>query len=122
MFVGFLWVSFEVARSFGGPNMQAFYGDFGWAYSPAWIGYAVGLLVWGAYRQRRAPRYASLAILLLALAKVFLIDMSALEGAARAGSFIGLGASLIAIALFYQRFVFSASATPPRAPSTPAAT
>ncbi|MEM9571116.1 MAG: DUF2339 domain-containing protein [Pseudomonadota bacterium] len=106
MFVGFLWVTLEVARTFGGPAMQDFYGDFGWAYSPAWIGYAVGLLVWGAYRVRRAPRYASLAILLLALAKVFLIDMAALEGAARAGSFIGLGGSLIAIALFYQRFVF----------------
>ena len=109
MFVGFLWVTLEVARAFGGPMMQDFYGDFGWAYSPAWIGYAVGLLVWGAYRARRAPRYASLAILLLALAKVFLIDMAALEGAARAGSFIGLGGSLIAIALFYQRFVFGVS-------------
>lgn len=106
MFVGFLWISFEVARGFGGQDMQIVYGDFGWAYSPAWIGYAVGLLLWGTYRQRRSPRYASLAILLLALAKVFLIDMAALEGAARAGSFIGLGASLIAIALFYQRFVF----------------
>jgi len=110
MFIGFLWISFETARGFGGPNMQVFYGDFGWAYSPAWIGYAVGLLLWGTYRQRRSPRYASLAILLVALAKVFLIDMAALEGAARAGSFIGLGASLIAIALFYQRFVFN---TPP---------
>lgn len=108
MFVGFLWISFEVARGFGGQDLQVFYGEFGWAYSPAWIGYAVGLLVWGTYRQRRAPRYASMAILLLALVKVFLIDMAALEGAARAGSFIGLGASLIAIALFYQRFVFNA--------------
>jgi len=115
MALGFLWVSFEVARSFGGAMMQDFYGAFGWAYSPAWIGYAGALLVWGAYRTRRAPRYASLVILLLALLKVFLIDMAALEGAARAGSFIGLGIALIGIALFYQRFVFDASrSTPPK--------
>ena len=107
MLLGFVYVSLEVARSFGGPALQAFYGDFGWAYSPAWIGYAVALLVWGVYRRRRAPRYASLAILLAAIARVFLIDMAALEGAARAGSFIGLGAALIGVALFYQRFLFA---------------
>ncbi|MEM7457953.1 MAG: DUF2339 domain-containing protein [Pseudomonadota bacterium] len=116
MLLGFIWVSLEVARSFGGQLMQAFYGDFGWAYSPAWIGYAVALLIWGVYRRRRAPRYASLAILLAAIAKVFLIDMAALEGAARAGSFIGLGAALIGVALFYQRFLFSSEAKGP-APS-----
>ena len=122
MVLGFLWISLEVARSFGGPGLQVFYDDFGWAYSPAWIGYAVALLAWGAYRTRRAPRYASLAILLLALAKVFLIDMANLEGAARAGSFIGLGASLIGIALFYQRYVFSATgAAPPDSAPDPAA-
>ena len=111
MLLGFIWVSLEVARSFGGQMLQAVYGDFGWAYSPAWIAYAVGLLTWGVYRRRRAPRYASLAILLAALAKVFLIDMAALEGAARAGSFIGLGAALIGVALFYQRFLFADDAT-----------
>lgn len=106
MLLGFIWVTLEVARTFGGAAMQSFYGDFGWAYSPAWIAYAVALLFWGVYRARRAPRYASLAILLLSIGKVFLIDMAALDGAARAGSFIGLGAALIGIALFYQRFVF----------------
>lgn len=116
MLLGFIWVSLEVARSFGGQLMQAFYGDFGWAYSPAWIAYAVALLIWGVYRRRRAPRYASLAILLAAIAKVFLIDMAALEGAARAGSFIGLGAALIGVALFYQRFLFASEAKGP-APS-----
>lgn len=119
MALGFLWVSLEVARGFGGAMMQVFYGDFGWAYSPAWIGYAVALLFWGAYRARRAPRYASLVILLLALLKVFLVDMAALEGAARAGSFIGLGASLIGIAVFYQRFVFRASSGAPDAAAAP---
>jgi len=108
MLLGFIWVTLEVARTFGGDTMQSFYGDFGWAYSPAWIAYAAALLFWGVYRARRAPRYASLAILLISIGKVFLIDMAVLDGAARAGSFIGLGAALIGVALFYQRFVFGA--------------
>ena len=107
MFLGFLFVSLEVARGWGGPSLATFYGDFGWVYSPAWIAYAFALLFWGVLRRRPTPRYVSLGILLLAIAKVFLIDMGALEGAARAGSFIGLGLSLMGVALFYQRFVFA---------------
>ena len=37
--------------------------------------------------------------------KVFLIDMAYLEGFLRALSFIGLGAVLIGIGLFYQRML-----------------
>lgn len=105
MMLGFIWVSLEVARTFGGSDMQDFYGDFGWIYSLVWAAYAFALLYWGVFRKRRAPRYVSMAILLISTAKVFLFDMAALEGAARAISFIGLGIALIGIALFYQRFV-----------------
>jgi uncharacterized membrane protein len=48
--------------------------------------------------------------------KVFLFDMGALTGLYRAGSFLGLGVSLIGIGYLYQRFVF-----PPKAPGGPAA-
>lgn len=107
MLTGFAWVTLEIARSFGGQDLTVFYGDFGWAYSPAWITYAFALLFWGVLRRRRAPRFASLAILITSILKVFMIDMSMLEGVARAGSLIGLGLALIAVALFYQRFVFT---------------
>ncbi len=43
--------------------------------------------------------------MLIAVIKVFLIDMSNLEGILRALSFIGLGAVLIGIGLFYQRIL-----------------
>lgn len=121
MILGFVWISLEVARTFGGDRLETLYGDFGWAYSPAWISYAFLLLFWGVLRRRRAPRYMSLAILLLAIAKVFLLDMDALEGAARAASFIGLGLSLIGIALFYQRYVFQVDeqANVPRSQEAP---
>ena len=64
---------------------------------------------------------------MVAVAKVFLFDMSELEGVLRALSFIGLGVVLIGIGLFYQRMLTRAggAATPqppePEAPAQPAA-
>ena len=52
-----------------------------------------------------------LGIVGLATAKVFLLDMSGLEGAWRALSFIGLGLALVGIGLVYQKFVFVRSAS-----------
>ena len=43
--------------------------------------------------------------MLISVAKAFLIDMSNLEGVLRALSFIGLGAVLIGIGLFYQKIL-----------------
>jgi len=51
-------------------------------------------------------RYASLGLVLLVTAKVFLWDMSDLTGLLRAVSFLGLGGTLVGIGLLYQRFVF----------------
>ena len=42
---------------------------------------------------------------MLAVLKVFIIDLSNLEGVMRALSFIGLGLVLIGIGLVYQRFL-----------------
>lgn len=107
MLLGFFWVSAETARAVGGPMLHDWTNDAIWAYSPAWITYAFLLLFWGIWKSRPSARFASLTVLLLAIAKVFLIDMGSLEGVARAGSFIGLGTALIGIALFYQRYVFA---------------
>ena len=109
MFTGFVWISLEVARAIGGPQLQEMYNDAAWAYSPAWIAYAFALLFWGVWKERTSARFASLAIMLIAIGKVFLIDMGTLDGVARAGSFIGLGIALIGVALFYQRYVFGSS-------------
>ena len=105
MLLGFVWVTCEVLRTVGSPMLTGTDQDL-WAFSLGWILYAFGLLVWGVARNRPFARYGSLAVLLLAVLKVFLVDLATLEGIARAGSFIGLGAALILIALFYQRFVF----------------
>ena len=60
-----------------------------------------------AHRRRTVIRLASAALIAIAVAKVFLFDMSELEGVLRALSFIGLGAVLIGIGLFYQRLLYA---------------
>jgi uncharacterized membrane protein len=59
-----------------------------------------------------ALRYASLALVLLTVAKVFLFDMAALGGLYRALSFIGLGLCLLGIVWLYARFVFPRKPVP----------
>ncbi|WP_309662199.1 DUF2339 domain-containing protein [Sphingomonas sp.] len=67
------------------------------------IALAIGFLVWGITRRDRDWRLASLALMLAAVAKVFLFDASGLEGVTRIASFIALGLSLIGIGWIYAR-------------------
>jgi uncharacterized membrane protein len=80
-----------------------------YSYSLVWLVYAGALLAIALYRNLQSLRYASLAVLSLAIGKVFLVDMAHLTGLFRVASFFGLGLSLIAIGTFYHRYVF----TPP---------
>lgn len=96
---------------------QAFHGDFitlverifpaeNYAYSAAWVGLGVALLVSGIATRGRVLRWASLAVMLLAIGKVFLYDTAHLRDLYRVFSLLGLGASLLTLGLLYQRFVF----------------
>ena len=53
----------------------------------------------------RSLRLAALALVGLAAAKVFLVDMAGLDGLWRVLSFLGLGVSLIGLGAFYRRFL-----------------
>ncbi|ROT93992.1 DUF2339 domain-containing protein [Altererythrobacter sp. FM1] len=64
---------------------------------------AVGFLWWGARSQQRSWRIGSLVLMVLAVAKVFLVDTAGLGGLARIASFMALGFSLIGIGWFYSR-------------------
>ena len=87
-----------------------------YSYSVAWLVYAGVLLALGIRRMSTALRYASLALVMLTTAKLFVFDMSELTGLFRVTSFLGLGLSLIGVGYLYQRYVF-----PPRTPEpTPA--
>ncbi|PTM98742.1 DUF2339 domain-containing protein [Mycoplana dimorpha] len=118
--MAFAWVSLSVRRYWHGENIASWKGFLQgetYTYSVVWLLLGVGLLALGSRLEARSVRLASAALVLIAVVKVFLFDMANLEGILRALSFIGLGAVLIGIGLFYQKLLSgsadnSASARP----------
>jgi len=100
--------AFQGARLDLGPTSE---GEW-YAYSAAWILFGAGLLAGGMAARLRLLRLASLAVVLLSVAKVFLFDLRHLEDLWRVGSFLGLGASLLGLAWIYQKWVFGQPAEP----------
>jgi uncharacterized membrane protein len=68
-----------------------------------WSLVGLGALVFGLLRDDRRTRVAGLALLSLAVFKVFLYDLAALESIYRVLSFVALGLLLLAAAYAYQR-------------------
>jgi uncharacterized membrane protein len=81
-----------------------------YTYSAVWLAFGVLLLAAGIRLQARSVRFASAAVVLITVFKVFLVDMSNLTGIFQALSFIGLGAVLLGIGWFYQRLLFPRAA------------
>ena len=69
---------------------------------------ALAFLGWGWWRKQRRWRVGSLVLMLLAVAKVFLVDAAGLDGLLRVASFLALGFSLIGIGWIYSRLLRSA--------------
>jgi uncharacterized membrane protein len=106
--LGFAWATLSVRRFWQGENIadwKGFLQSETYSYSVVWLVIGVLLLVLGSKFDAKSLRLASAALVLLAVAKAFLIDMSNLEGVLRALSFIGLGVVLIGIGLFYQKIL-----------------
>jgi uncharacterized membrane protein len=105
-----MWASFEVRRAFRGPYLnQGFASNAeGWAMSAIWLLSAAALLVLGFRLKRGEIRWVALGLLALTTLKVFLFDLSGLEGLWRALSFLGLGGALLAIAALYQKVILPA--------------
>jgi uncharacterized membrane protein len=89
-------------------------GAEGFAISAAWIGLGIALLVVGVRISSRPARYAALAVMGLAAAKVFLVDVGGLQDLWRVASFLGLGASLLVLAGVYRKFVLGTAGAEPR--------
>jgi len=95
---------------------QAFHGEFldvgaptnaeWYSYSAAWIVFAAALLVPGVWLQSKVLRWASLAVMLSAVVKVFVFDTRNLIDLWRVLSYLGMGLSLLMLSWVYQRFVF----------------
>jgi len=110
----FVLISLQVRQAFHGAMLTA--GGTGnaemYAYSAAWVVYGGLLLVLGIARRSPLLRYASAAVVLLTVGKVFILDMMNLRDLYRVLSFLGLGASLLLLGYLYQRFVFQAEKKP----------
>jgi uncharacterized membrane protein len=72
--------------------------------SLAWGLYGTALVVAGLLRRYAPLRYLAIALLLVTVAKVFLIDLSELGGGYRVVGFMGLGVFLLFGAWLYQRY------------------
>lgn len=72
--------------------------------SAFWAATGFGAVVWGMVRRSWKARFGGLALLMVAIAKVWTYDLSELEELARALSFVALGLLLLAGAFAYQRF------------------
>ncbi len=108
----FAFVSFEIRHLWqaGLSSVQpASDGEMA-TYSVVWLAMAVAGVLAGGLRYGQRVYRVGMALLAVTVCKVFLFDMSGLTGLLRAGSFMGLGLSLLALAYLHQRFARSAAA------------
>jgi uncharacterized membrane protein len=73
------------------------------AVSGLWALVGLAILWVGLFRRRRAARVGGLTLLLVALAKLFLFDLSNLSSLSRAVSFLVVGAALLGGGFVYQK-------------------
>ena len=102
------YLTLQVTRFYHGPVLTV--GATGdaeqYTYSAVWLAFGVALLAAGSWLHSQPVRFASAAVTILTVLKVFLLDMSKLAGIYQALSFIGLGIVLLGIGRFYQRLLF----------------
>jgi uncharacterized membrane protein len=73
------------------------------ALSGFWGALGFAAIVAGLIRRKRALRLGGLGVLMLAVGKVFLVDLAHLQSIWRVGSFLAIGLLLLAGAFAYQR-------------------
>ncbi len=101
------YLTLEIMRLYHGPRLIGpITNPENYTLSSAWLVFGVALLIVGLLLDSKTSRIASAAVVALATAKVFLIDMAGLAGIWRALSFIGLGLVLVGIGYLYQRLLF----------------
>jgi uncharacterized membrane protein len=106
------YLTLQVTRFYHGPVLTAGTTSDAeqYTYSAVWLAFGVALLAAGIRLRSQPVRFASAAVTILTVLKVFLVDMSDLTGIYQALSFIGLGVVLLGIGWFYQRLLFAPTA------------
>ncbi|MGE4371412.1 MAG: DUF2339 domain-containing protein [Xanthobacter sp.] len=116
--LGLAWLTFEISSLFQGPvlRVETISAMEWYAWSAAWLGVGIALLLAGLALRSRSLRLASATVTGITVAKVFLSDMADLEGALRAFSFIGLGVALVGMGWLYQRLLTPTARTDDNSP------
>ena len=120
IFIGFALVNVEVSHLFQdqGPIELGGRGVLqGMVRSLSWGAYGVVVLLSGFAARSRSVRLVGFAFVLLATAKVFVVDLWALSGFVRVGSVLGLGITLLLAAFLFERLVLREST--PQLEATP---
>lgn len=82
-----------------------------YTYSVVWLLLAAAAIVAGGLWRYRGLYRAGMALLAVVIAKLFLVDMSDLDGLWRVASFMGLGLSLLGLAWLHRRIGHAGAAT-----------
>jgi uncharacterized membrane protein len=115
-----LYLTLQVMRFYHGPVLTVgrITDAEQYTFSAVWLTFGVVLLAVGIWLRSQPVRFASAAVVILTVIKVFLADMAGLTGIYQSLSFIGLGVVLLGIGWFYQRLLFPRR--PPTSPAQPA--
>jgi len=117
--LAFLLLNIEIADFFTNPGATSltfrFRGNFArdMTYTIAWALFALGLLGAGIWKAQKAARYAAIALLSVALLKLFLHDLSQLAQLYRVAALLGVAVIAILASFAYQRFLPTNEKTPP---------
>ena len=106
-FLIFTLLLVEIRHAFHGATLQGGIDQLElYCYSAGMLVFGFVVLAVGIALRSQPARALSLAFVLATVGKVFLYDVSGLEGLWRIASFLALGLSLLAVSWFYGRFVF----------------
>lgn len=106
----FLLVNIEIADFFS-PSASTLTFQFSgnlardMTYTIAWALFALALLVAGIWKRQRPARYAALALLSVALLKLFFHDLANLGQLYRIGALVAVAVIAMAASFLYQRFL-----------------
>jgi uncharacterized membrane protein len=109
--LAFLLLNIEIADYFSEPGGQAlvfqFSGNFArdMTYTIAWALFALGLLLVSMWKDVRVGRYAAMALLAVALLKLFFHDLARLEALYRIGALFAVAVIATVASFAYQRFL-----------------
>jgi uncharacterized membrane protein len=109
--LAFFLLNIEIADFFSEPGQRVltfkFSGNFGrdMTYTIAWALFALGLLLMSIWKQARAGRRAALALLSVALIKLFFHDLARLGALHRIGALFAVAVIATLASFAYQRFL-----------------